>query len=162
MSTTNRKRPAPGAEPLPSEPAAHQQQQQQPQHFSAYPMSDAEFNNTFGFNQQYAPPNPAFPDQNVYDANSYATALNAQQGGSYGNLGMGPISQSTDLVPRPRSHALISPNNIPDQWNGNNTPFPAPSEEENEQELDRKVAMAKRDAQGKRKQIPPFVQKLAR
>lgn len=33
--------------------------------------------------------------------------------------------------------------------------------EEDEQDLDMKVAMAKRDAQGKRKQIPPFVQKLS-
>ena len=35
-------------------------------------------------------------------------------------------------------------------------------QEEDEQELDMKVQLAKRDAQGKRKQIPPFVQKLSR
>jgi heat shock transcription factor len=36
------------------------------------------------------------------------------------------------------------------------------NDDENEQELEKKVALAKRDAQGKRKQIPPFVQKLSR
>jgi heat shock transcription factor len=35
-------------------------------------------------------------------------------------------------------------------------------DEEDEQDLDVKVALAKKDAQGKRKQIPPFVQKLSR
>ena len=35
-------------------------------------------------------------------------------------------------------------------------------QEEDEAELDMKVQAAKRDAQGKRKQIPPFVQKLSR
>ena len=34
--------------------------------------------------------------------------------------------------------------------------------EEDEEDLETKVALAKRDAQGKRKQIPPFVQKLSR
>lgn len=36
------------------------------------------------------------------------------------------------------------------------------NEDDDEQDLDRKVQLAKRDAQGKRKQIPPFVQKLSR
>ena len=35
-------------------------------------------------------------------------------------------------------------------------------EHEEEQDLDQKAAIAKKDAQAKRKQIPPFVQKLSR
>jgi heat shock transcription factor len=46
-------------------------------------------------------------------------------------------------------------------WNGYNN-VPGQYEDEDETELERRVAAAKKDAQGKRKQIPPFVQKLSR
>jgi heat shock transcription factor len=49
------------------------------------------------------------------------------------------------------------------QWDG----YPSPTQQQwetmdDEDELEQKVAIAKKDAQSKRKQIPPFVQKLSR
>ena len=48
------------------------------------------------------------------------------------------------------------------QWDG----FPSPTQQwetmDDEEELEQKAAVAKKDAQSKRKQIPPFVQKLSR
>lgn len=49
------------------------------------------------------------------------------------------------------------------QWDG----YPSPTQQQwenvdDEDELEQKVAIAKKDAQAKRKQIPPFVQKLNR
>lgn len=49
------------------------------------------------------------------------------------------------------------------QWDG----FPSPTQQwenmaDDDEELEQKAAIAKKDAQAKRKQIPPFVQKLSR
>jgi heat shock transcription factor len=67
-----------------------------------------------------------------------------------------PPSSSTDLVRR-----TPNLNGQQEQWNGV-LGATEQSQEEDEEDLNMKVAMAKRDAQGKRKQIPPFVQKLSR
>lgn len=49
------------------------------------------------------------------------------------------------------------------QWDG----YPSPTQQwenmaDDDEELEQKAAIAKKDAQAKRKQIPPFVQKLSR
>ena len=49
------------------------------------------------------------------------------------------------------------------QWDG----YPSPTQQQwetvdDDEELEQKAALAKKDAQTKRKQIPPFVQKLSR
>ena len=126
-------------------------------------------NNDFGnfdFTQPIFPSDQGFSgDSAIAEASAFsANNLNSGQASNYGNSVVG-MPQSTDLVRRARNQQLGPPNAGQGQedWNGGaygNTH--GPGEEENEQELDMKVAMAKRDAQGKRKQIPPFVQKLSR
>ena len=76
---------------------------------------------------------------------------------------LAPVAPSTDLVRRARNHQLApQATQQQDQWNGGYNNMSGQNDDENEQELEKKVALAKRDAQGKRKQIPPFVQKLSR
>lgn len=93
-------------------------------------------------------------------------AQNAASAPTYGH-NLGPVP-STDLVRRSRNQLLVGPQNAvqQEQWNGQgsssmNGQQQQPAEED-ENELDVKIQAAKQDAQGKRKQIPPFVQKLSR
>ena len=72
-----------------------------------------------------------------------------------------PTSQ--ELVRRTRNQQLAPQNGQQELWNGyNNNNMTGQHDDEDEAELERRVAAAKKDAQGKRKQIPPFVQKLRR
>lgn len=105
----------------------------------------------------------AFQDASLNDPNAFAAGLNASQAPAYGS-NLAPVANpSTDLVRRARNHQLATqPNQQQEQWNGAYNGMGGQNDEENEQELEKKVALAKRDAQGKRKQIPPFVQKLSR
>jgi heat shock transcription factor len=92
----------------------------------------------------------------------------------YGNNGMGGhnrvvslegLEDGTDmnsgqLVRRNQNQQLASRRG---QWDG----FPSPTQQQwetvdDDEELEQKAAIAKKDAQSKRKQIPPFVQKLSR
>ena len=107
------------------------------------------------------PLDQSYQDPSLADVNGYATALNASQAPTYGS-NVAPVTPSTDLVRRTRNQQLGPPGANQEQWNGYNTSTMHGSGDEDEQELERKVALAKKDAQGKRKQIPPFVQKLSR
>ena len=68
---------------------------------------------------------------------------------------------SNELVRRAPNNQLAPPDNTQETWvdfgDGSNQ-----NEVQEEQELGQRVAQAKQEAQGKRKQIPPFVQKLSR
>ena len=107
------------------------------------------------------PADQSYSDPSTFDSNNFSYNLNAAQQPSYGsNLNAQP---SQELVRRARNQQLAAPQNgQQEMWNGYNNNVPVQYEDEDENELDRRVAAAKKDAQGKRKQIPPFVQKLSR
>ena len=103
-------------------------------------------------------PSQNYSDPSAFDPNQFAYALNNAQSGAYDVNA--PAVPSTELVRRTRNQQLAATGGQQPEWNGLGT-APGEGEEENEQELERRVALAKKDAQGKRKQIPPFVQKLS-
>ncbi|TKA31115.1 hypothetical protein B0A50_02084 [Salinomyces thailandicus] len=156
----SRKRPAPGASPL------VQQQPTPPQPAYSYQQipENADFTN-FDFSQPYNPDqSQTFTDPIFTPNNDFSYLQNSSQPPTFGSNPAAPAPPSTDLVRRPRSQHLAVPGGgqQQEQWNG--AGFGGMSglnENEYEQDLDRKVQLAKRDAQGKRKQIPPFVQKLS-
>ena len=145
----SRKRAAPGASPM--------LQQPMPQNPYQYPMQDNTDFSNFDFSNPL-PPDQTY-DSNAFDSNNFSYNLNtAQQQPAYGNA---PTSQ--ELVRRSRNNHLAPAQSQMQQgsagegWNGFNQ-----YDDEDEADLERRVAAAKKDAQGKRKQIPPFVQKLSR
>ena len=151
QSSSNRKRPAPGTSP----PAQNQNVT------STYPFgplpdstdfTNVDYSSIFPNDQMYSQPN-------LGDVNDFSLALNAAQPGAYGNTL--PPASSTDLVRRTHDQQLAAQNVQQEPWNGIGN-MNGQVEDEDEQDLDVKVALAKRDAQRKRKQIPPFVQKLSR
>lgn len=92
-----------------------------------------------------------------------------------GQYGAAASAPSTALTRRQNNnHALVHAGGRPqfdssaEAWTAfpNNSSFLQPpngmADEDSVEELERKAMVAKRDAQGKRKQIPPFVQKLSR
>jgi len=154
--TNSRKRPAPGASPL-----AQQVIPVAPQQYPYQPFTDNTDFTNFNF-----PTDQNFSDPSAFDSNNFAYSLNTAQQPQYGApqyASTASTAPSTDLVRRSQNQQLMRPANgqQEQQWNGTGT-VGSPAEEEDEQDLDNKVAMAKKDAQGKRKQIPPFVQKLSR
>ena len=150
-----RKRRAPGASSVP----------QLNDILPAYDFSqlppNTDFNSTFDFNpDSFAQSDQSYNDPTNGDGNHFNVDLNASQPATYGGS-YNPAATSTDLVRRPRNQTLAR-NVQQEQWSGYGGGTPGQMDDEDEQELERRVAMAKRDAQGKRKQIPPFVQKLSR
>lgn len=149
----SRKRAAPGASPMtPPQPTA----QQQPAFQYSLPdnpdFSNFDFSGAFSADQN-------FGDQSFATNNNYTSTVNPQQSQAYpASIAPAP---STDLVRRGRNQQLATQNGQQEQWNGAYGTMKG-QEEEDERELDLKVQMAKKEAQGKRKQIPPFVQKLSR
>ena len=127
---------------------------QQPYQYQQVP------DNTDYTNFNFAAPlqtDQTFSDPSAFGNNNFHYNLNTSQPPTYGS-NIAPIP-STELVRRSRDQQLAVPaNGQQEQWNG----FGSPVDDEDEQDLDVKVALAKKDAQGKRKQIPPFVQKLSR
>jgi heat shock transcription factor len=109
------------------------------------------------------PGDPTYSDPSAFDSNNFSYDLNTAQPqtftGAANNLAPVP---STELVRRSRNQQLAPQNGQQEQWNGFGNAGAPNMDEEDEQDLDVKVALAKKDAQGKRKQIPPFVQKLSR
>lgn len=73
-----------------------------------------------------------------------------------------PDMSSGQLVRR-NPNQQLAPASRRGQWDG----YPSPTQQweniaDDGEELEQKAALAKKDAQAKRKQIPPFVQKLSR
>ncbi|KAK3053722.1 Heat shock transcription factor [Extremus antarcticus] len=147
----NRKRPAPGAQPV------TQQQQPIPQSNYQYQQipDNADFTN-FDFSTPLPDPNyttSAFDNNNL---NAYG--LNGGQPQTY-QTNLPPAAPSTELVRRTRNQQVAVQNGQQEQWNG-----AAPTgstEDEDEVELDRRADVAQKDGTAKRKQIPPFIQKLS-
>lgn len=156
--TGTRKRPAPGTSPL-------NQQQASPQINYQYPNNNINLSNAFNQpedsglsyslqNQNYDPP--------LFPANPYpqhAAPSNPDP------------AMSNQLVRRNMNQQIATRNRAPAQSGQSQWDLEATSPQMNERrweemddesELDQKAALAKKDAQAKRKQIPPFVLKLWR
>ncbi|QIW99022.1 hypothetical protein AMS68_004540 [Peltaster fructicola] len=151
-SSANRKRPAPGTTPM----------TQQPLDTSAYDFTQVptDFSNYDFSTDSFTQPDVTYADTSYNDSNAFASGLNnnnTQYPAFSSNIAAQPTS--TELVRRTRNQQLAARNGQQEQWS--EYPASGQTDDEDEQELERKIASAKRDAQGKRKQIPPFVQKLS-
>ncbi|KAL5326218.1 hypothetical protein ACEPPN_007356 [Leptodophora sp. 'Broadleaf-Isolate-01'] len=161
MPPTNpRKRAAPGSSPA-------VQNNQMPQSYAAPgQMSNADF---LDWNQQ--PDNTRYADQSGYNMNNYGGA-----GMTQAPFDQSVPAASTQLARRPNNNRQLVPTaqrmayetqvdpwgqfgdeSMLDPQNGNGVM----EENDNIELLEERAAVAKRDAQSKRKQIPPFVQKLS-
>lgn len=111
---------------------------------------------------------------NTLDPNFYNTPLTAPQSQSYtaNPSAQAPPTPSSQLVRRNTNQQLATRTPQSNQWNFNNNNNNNNQrlsenrvwenmEDDEEQDVDTKAAIAKKDAQAKRKQIPPFVQKLS-
>lgn len=131
---------------------------QQPYQYPQYPENTNYSNFNFSAPIQN---DPLYPTASIYDSNNLPYNFNTTQPPTYGS-NLAPMP-STELVRRSRDQQLAPLNGEQqEQWNGYSGIDPHSVEDEDEADLDMKVALAKKDAQGKRKQIPPFVQKLSR
>lgn len=149
----NRKRPAPGASPMMQQPAA-QQNYQYPQMTDNTNYPNYDFSNSL-------PPDQKYSDPSAYDTNNYnAYGLNHAQPQTYG-VNVGPMQPSTELVRRTRNQQLAPQNGQQEQWSNVQGMGP-PVYDEDDAELERRAEIAKTEGQAKRKQIPPFIQKLSR
>lgn len=144
---SSRKRRAPGAAPQAAMPSYQQDPTLPTDQFMNWndPTISADMN--------------SFNDPSLYDysnnqmgGHSRVVSLDGQNSGMDLNAGQ--------LVRRNPNQQLAARRG---QWDG----FPSPTQQQwetidDDEELEQKAALAKKDAQAKRKQIPPFVQKLSR
>lgn len=160
--TGSRKRPAPGASPIvqqhqpttisinntPSQLSSEQYLQWQQQNLGTPPPGNADQSNNYG---PYM-----YNGMNLYNGMSQPSST--------------PNPASTQITRRPTSQQLVSRTNYTDSGNeswpivtedGLSKPSEQPWLNPND-DLDQKAQFARRDTQAKRKQIPPFVQKLSR
>ena len=114
-----------------------------------------------------------FVDPGTSNLNSFSMMPTTTSANPYGQTIPAP---STALARRPTNSRALVPSgsrgfNGSDSWNDYSEPLPgsylqaanAPIDDnDNIEQLEELEARAKREAQAKRKQIPPFVQKLSR
>jgi len=155
----SRKRAAPGTSPI-------AQQQSAPQNYQ-YPQNAMSFP-TYPYTDPTADGSLTYPGNQTYNLPLSSTNPTGSAGQNP-NLAASQTSPlSNQLVRRNLNQQLAARNGGvgPSQWDVNISPPQAvePKWEEmnDEHELDQKAALAKKDAQAKRKQIPPFVLKLWR
>ncbi|KAF2841404.1 hypothetical protein M501DRAFT_929319 [Patellaria atrata CBS 101060] len=93
----------------------------------------------------------------VYDANSFPANVAAQ------GTTQQPLVFSNQLVRRNQNNQVARGHfTNPSEWQDTNNPIiPQSDFDEDEEQLEQKALEAKKEAQRKRKQIPPFVQKLS-
>lgn len=151
-----RKRPAPGASPL---------IQEQSQNAMNFPSKSPQLSNDQIFRWGHNPQGnetSAYPDPAATYTPSIYGGLSQPQGV--------PVSQSNQIARRPPSQQLVTRGRTindtgSDQWLGLGdvtTPSSTDGWANSDEDLEQKALIAKRDAQAKRKPIPPFVQKLSR
>jgi hypothetical protein len=159
-----RKRGAPGASPL------SQQQNLNNMQFTGVPdqtQYDQSFND-WGVANGMGELNNGFLNDGTLDSNVFNAGMNGAAGFGGVGAGMGAGGVGNDftngqLVRRPPAQQAVSRN--PNAWQdteagaGTAQGFEQPEEED---DLEQKALVAKKEAQSKRKQIPPFVQKLSR
>jgi heat shock transcription factor len=116
--------------------------------------------------------NQVYQDPSAYNMNPYGGNGIPQGQYELQNPPQPNQLQSTQLARRPLNRQQLVPtgqryDNTVDTWLGDD-PMQDPQqgngmeESDNIELLEEKAAVAKREAQAKRKQIPPFVQKLSR
>lgn len=150
----SRKRPAPGASPLGFQ---SQPQQLSDHHYanSAQPLTDDQF---FDWGANAHNPN-AYSNQPIYGMPANANMYQNQPS----------VSPSNQLTRRPVNPVMARPPALNSQWM-NESPVTTPVQQQDPaatwsddiEELVAKAQIAKKDAQSRRKQIPPFVMKLHR
>jgi len=175
----SRKRPAPGTSPV-----VHQQMPSYPPPNPGSQLSNDQFLQ-WGQNPSSAPVNPSvnptsFPDMNSYNAAPYPPNPppppnpNPNPNQNPNQDPNAAANQSNQLTRRPMNQ-LVSrnprgydqpPGSLMDHGGGGSTAAAAAADSngwgESLAELEQRALIAKREAQAKRKQIPPFVQKLSR
>lgn len=154
---SSRKRRAPGASPI---------SQQNAYHDTGSVATDS-YMSTWNDPTSGAGDMSGFSDPSLYDQLSYASNVGGQPSthnrvisldGVNGNGDMGTQGQ---LVRRNPNQQLARARGAWDPYNSSN-PSGTWENTDDDEELERKAMIAKKDAQSKRKQIPPFVQKLSR
>lgn len=174
----SRKRPAPGTSPV-----VHQQMPSYPPPNPGSQLSNDQFLQ-WGQNPSSAPVNPSvnptsFPDMNSYNAAPYPPnpppppPPNPNPNQNPNQDPNAAANQSNQLTRRPMNQ-LVSrnprgydqpPGSLMDHGGGGSTAAAAAADSngwgESLAELEQRALIAKREAQAKRKQIPPFVQKLS-
>lgn len=153
-----RKRPAPGASPIPNLQMQNQ----------AFPAQPQVANDPYMRWNQGAVDNTMYPDLNYNMAGYGANNVSAAQ--YQPNL----PAASTQLARRPLNRQLVQTGPRTQYDNSNewslaedgmfdpNSQNGGLAENDSIERLEERAQIAKRDAQSKRKQIPPFVQKLNR
>ncbi|KFX96650.1 hypothetical protein V490_03212, partial [Pseudogymnoascus sp. VKM F-3557] len=151
----SRKRPAPGASPVPN-----LGMQNQP-----FPPPQQATNEQYMRWNQGAADNAVFPDMN------FGMAQYGANGVSNAPFQQAVPAQSTQLARRPVNQQLVptasrtqfdNPNEwgLGDELFDPNAQMGGHAENDSIERLEERAQVAKREAQAKRKQIPPFVQKL--
>ncbi|KAK0900635.1 Heat shock transcription factor [Friedmanniomyces endolithicus] len=153
QSTASHKRAATRASPAAIE------QQQIPQQLAYQSQQQPEISdfNPYDYSHPYSAEQP-FQDASAIalDGNNFSYLHNTSQLPTYGS-DLVPAT-STDLVRRARNQQLATQNGQqPEHWNGGYSGMNGQAYEEDEQELAVRVSSAKKDAQGKKKSIPPFL-----
>jgi len=97
----------------------------------------------------------ALGDASSFDPSFYVAPANGQTDGAN-------LAPTSNQLVRRNGNQQLAARSRNGAWEDINGGPPQPWEEEEDENLDDKALMAKRDAQAKRKQIPPFVQKLSR
>ena len=138
-----RKRPAPGASPLSQtqSPVSASFQQVQPQEWQPQFPANSPFPANYSTQNQSAPQAPAISQPQAGTAANQLAKRNANQ----------PVTTMPEYVGNQQWEMTDRTNN---QISGNGWGQP--------DDLDRQALLAKEEAERRRKQIPPFVQKLSR
>ncbi|KAJ5191990.1 uncharacterized protein N7498_010975 [Penicillium cinerascens] len=154
---TTRKRPAPG-----TAPAGHAQMGAVPNYSSSNPgaqLSNDQFLQ-WGQNPSANVVNPSsFADPSTYNPAAYATSQELSAPGASASNQLARRQAANQLVSRNRGYEqapTVYQENDPGHGGGESGAWG-----ESLEELYQRALAAKRDSQAKRKQIPPFVQKLS-
>ncbi|ORY09914.1 hypothetical protein BCR34DRAFT_625519 [Clohesyomyces aquaticus] len=172
--SSSRKRRAPGASPaVQQQPGALQNNLFAPD--TSNITADQYMNNWNGASNS-ADISSAFTDPTLYEGMNFGGQGTGQQGSRIvpldglndGSAGIASCNQDTysgQLVRRNPNQQLAARGRTPwDAFNSSTNPNQQPgweNAEEDDDELEQKALLARKDAQAKRKQIPPFVQKLS-
>lgn len=173
--TAGRKRPAPGASPMTSQSAQPSQQMSSGLNFPQQSQGPTGLDDDSAFDwsnpNTYTDPSAATGgfDSSLYGSmNGLPQPANPNGSGSVGFAQGAPSNQlvrrnaNTQLAPRNHGGLSAEPWDFGGTGAGMQTPGATWENSDDDEDLDQKALAAKKEAQAKRKQIPPFVQKLSR
>lgn len=104
-------------------------------------------------------------DMNFTDPPLYDNYGQSMGGGHNRVVSLDGYTDGTEMagqLVRRNTNQQLAPAPRRNQWDGFASPTQQWETVDDDEELEQKAALAKKDAQAKRKQIPPFVQKLSR